>query len=61
MVELNLSIIMLPLIISGVSFGVLLNAMMPSIIIVIVYVTVLSYLGIGVLKKAIIIYKREEI
>ena len=38
LVDLNLAAIMLPLIISGVSFGVLLNIIMPDIVIVICYV-----------------------
>ena len=49
LVDLNLAVIMLPLIISGVSFGVMLNMIMPDIIIVIAFVGLLMYLGYGVL------------
>ena len=59
LVDLNLAVIMLPLIISGVSFGVMLNMIMPDIIIVICFVGLLSYLGYGVLKKGLILFKKE--
>ena len=51
LVDLNLAVIMLPLIISGVSFGVILNIIMPDLIIVICFVSLLCYLGHGVFKK----------
>jgi uncharacterized membrane protein YfcA len=58
-VDLNLAVIMLPLIISGVSFGVILNIIMPDLIIVFAFVALLSYLGRGVLKKGLGLYKKE--
>lgn len=58
-VDLNLACIMLPLIISGVSFGVILNIIMPDLIISLCFVGLLSYLGYGVLKKAIGMRKKE--
>ena len=59
LVDMNLALIMLPLIISGVSFGVMLNMIMPDIIIVLCFVGLLIYLGYGVLKKGIGLYKKE--
>ena len=51
---------MLPMMISGVSFGVILNIIMPTFIIVLFYSSVLFYLGIGVYKKALRLYKIEN-
>jgi uncharacterized membrane protein YfcA len=59
LVDMNLAVIMLPLIISGVSFGVMLNIIMPDSIIVICFVGLLTYLGYGVLKKGLGLYKKE--
>ena len=59
LVDLNMACIMLPLIISGVSFGVILNILMPDLIIQASFVGLLSYLGYGVLKKAFFLYKTE--
>mmetsp|Transcript_8356 Transcript_8356/g.13969 ORF Transcript_8356/g.13969 Transcript_8356/m.13969 type:complete len:115 (-) Transcript_8356:841-1185(-) len=44
-VDMNISVLMLPGIISGVSFGVILNILMPSLIIQICYIIILGYLG----------------
>jgi len=44
---------MLPMIISGVSFGVIINIVMPDLIICAFFVIMLSYLGSGVVKKAL--------
>ena len=44
-VDLNLGIIMLPLIISGVSFGGILNLIMPQMIIIAFYILLLGYIG----------------
>lgn len=46
--------------ISGVSFGVMLNIIMPTFTIVLFYSSVLFYLGIGVYKKAFRIYQIEN-
>jgi uncharacterized membrane protein YfcA len=53
LVDLNLALIMLPMIISGVSFGVIINIVMPDLIICAFFVIMLSYLGSGVVKKAL--------
>ena len=60
LIDLDLSTLMLPMMISGVSFGVILNIIMPTIIVVIFYSTVLFYLGIGVYKKAMRLYQIEN-
>jgi uncharacterized membrane protein YfcA len=44
LVDMNLSIIMLPMIISGVQFGVIFNIMLPEIIILIFYDLLLIYI-----------------
>jgi len=54
---MTISIIMLPAIISGVSFGVILNQTMPNIIIVVVYVLSLLYFAQGLARKTLVIYK----
>ena len=59
LVDYNLAILMLPMIISGVSFGVILNILMPNIIVIITYCLGLIYFGYGVTKKAINLYKTE--
>lgn len=59
LVDHNLAILMLPLIVSGSSIGVILNIWLPNLIIIASYVLGLSYLGYGVFKKAIRIYKSE--
>jgi len=59
LVDLNLGLIMLPLIISGVSIGVVLNILMPNIIIITFFVIFLVCMGVGVLKKGIALYKKE--
>jgi len=53
LVDLNLGLIMLPMIISGVSIGVVLNILMPSIIIITFFIGLLVFMGVGVLKKGI--------
>ena len=60
LIDLDLSTLMLPMMISGVSFGVILNIIMPTFIIVLFYSSVLFYLGIGVYKKALRLYKIEN-
>ena len=43
---------MLPMIISGVSFGVIFNVLMPSLVVIGFYIVYLGVLGYGVFKKA---------
>ena len=59
LVDQNLAILMLPLIISGSTFGVILYIWLPDIVIIASYVLGLLYLGSGVLKKTIRLYKKE--
>ena len=56
MVDYNLGILMLPLIVSGVSFGVLLNIVTPNAIVILLYIGGLAYFGYGLTKKAIQTY-----
>lgn len=56
---MNLAILMLPLIISGVSIGVILNILMPNIIIIASYALALIYFGYGITKKALALYNKE--
>ena len=48
LVDMNLAILMLPLIISGVSIGVILNILMPNVIIIASYALALIYFGYGI-------------
>ena len=48
LVDMNLAILRLPLIISGVSIGVILNILMPNIIIIASYALALIYFGYGI-------------
>lgn len=59
LVDMNLSILMLPLIISGVSIGVILNIMLPDLLIISSYAFGLAFLGSGACKKAITLYRSE--
>lgn len=59
LVDMNLSILMLPLIISGVSIGVILNILFPDLVIIVSYALGLAFLGRGVFKKALIVYRSE--
>ena len=59
LIDMNLSILMLPLIISGVSIGVILNILFPDLIIIASYALGLAVLGSGACKKAVILYKSE--
>lgn len=59
LVDMNLSILMLPLIISGVSIGVILNILFPDLVIIASYAIGLALLGRGACKKAVILYKSE--
>ena len=47
LIDLDLSTLMLPMMISGVSFGVILNIIVPTIFVIAFNSTVLFYLGIG--------------
>ena len=57
--DYNLSIIMLPSIISGVSFGGIVLKIMPDLVINTAYVTVMSVTGISLTKKLVTMYKHE--
>ena len=59
-VDHSLSILMMPMIVSGVSFGVLLNIIMPTAIIIIVYALILLYLSYGVAKKSCQLWQKEN-
>mmetsp|Transcript_5667 Transcript_5667/g.8972 ORF Transcript_5667/g.8972 Transcript_5667/m.8972 type:complete len:237 (-) Transcript_5667:823-1533(-) len=59
-VDMNLSVLMLPMIISGVSFGVIFNIMFPNILIKVFYVVILIYLGFGLFKKGFSLYANEK-
>lgn len=59
LVDLNLALLMLPLIISGVSIGVVLNLLMPNIILIGFFIAILVYMGYGVLLKGIALYNKE--
>lgn len=52
-VDHQLSMLMLPLIISGVSCGVIANVILPEIIVMIALVLLLGYLSYGMFTKAI--------
>ena len=51
---------MLPMIVSGVTCGVMLNILMPDILVSIAFILVLSILGYGVAKKAWLLHKKEK-
>ena len=57
---MNLTILMLPIIVSGVSFGVILNIIMPNILIVGLYALISIYVSFNLTKKAINLYKKEK-
>ena len=57
---MNLSIIMLPMIISGVQFGIIFNILMPDIIIVIFYDVLLGYVVYGLFKKIRMLMEKEK-
>lgn len=59
LVDHNLAILMLPLIVSGSSIGVILNIWLPNIVIIASYAFGLTYLGYGVYKKTIKLYQVE--
>jgi uncharacterized membrane protein YfcA len=51
-VDHNLSILMLPMLISGVSFGVLANIVLPEPVVMIVLCLLMGYLSYGMFSKA---------
>lgn len=59
LVDHNLAILMLPLIVSGSSIGVILNILLPNLVIIASYALGLAYLGYGVFKKTKLLYKKE--
>ena len=60
LVDYNLGILMLPLIISGVSIGVILNMIIPQLVVIIFYIVFLGFIGSQLLQRAIAIYKKES-
>ena len=52
MLDYNVSIICLPLIIAGVSIGIIVNIVMPAVIVCLFYVVMVGYFSIGVMRKA---------
>jgi len=59
-ISYDLAIIMLPMIISGVSIGVIFNIIVSDLIICIFYVLLITGIGIGVFKKALRLYLQEK-
>lgn len=59
LVDQNLAAIMLPMIISGVSFGIILNIMMPELVISALYAVLLTYFGFGLFNKGLDLYGKE--
>jgi len=59
-VDMNLSVLMLPMIISGVSVGVIFNIMFPNLVLKVIYVLVVAYFSFGVLKKALSLVEVEK-
>ena len=60
LIDHNLAVLGLPLIIMGVSFGVLLNIIVPNVFIVGFFVCMCLYLSYGLTKKAFNIYSKEN-
>jgi uncharacterized membrane protein YfcA len=60
LVDHNMSLIMLPLIISGVSIGQVLNIIMPESIILAFYIVLLIAISIQMTLKAKKLYKKEK-
>jgi hypothetical protein len=58
---MNLTILMLPIIVSGVSFGVILNIIMPNILIVSVYTLISIYVCFNLTRKALLLNKKENV
>ena len=59
LVDHSLAILMLPLIVSGASIGVILNILLPNLVIMFMYTFGLTYLGYGVFKKTVALYRKE--
>lgn len=58
-VDMNLGILMLPMIVSGVSIGVIINIILPDLIAISAYICGLLYFGRGVTMKTLSLYKKE--
>ena len=56
---MNLGIIMLPMVVSGVSVGVIANIHLPNIVIIACYALFLVLIGIQLFLKAYGLYKYE--
>lgn len=59
LVDHNLSVLMLPMIISGSSIGVLANIVLPEIVSLSLFTIIMIYLGYGTAKKAYNMYHTE--
>ena len=59
LVDFDCVILMLPMIVSGVSFGTIVNLILPSVTIVTIFVLTLSYLAYNMTRKSIRLYKNE--
>ena len=59
LVDYNLAIIMLPGIISGVSVGGIINALLPKIIVQVSYIILLGYVGFSLIRKLLDLREKE--
>ena len=59
LIDMNLALIMLPMVVSGVSFGVIANINVPSIVIIACYALFLVLIGIQLFLKAYGLYQFE--
>lgn len=57
MIDTGIALLMMPMVISGVSFGVILNVVMPDGVSAIVFTVIVLYVSIGVAKKGCKIYR----
>lgn len=60
LVDMNLTTLMLPFIISGVSVGVLINILAPGIAVRVAFIVVILYLAIGIFRKILALRKKEN-
>lgn len=60
LVDHNLSVLMLPMIISGSSIGILKNIVLPEIVSLSLFTIIMIYLGYGTFKKAYNMYITED-
>lgn len=60
LVDHNVAMLMMPMVISGVTVGVILNITMPDLVSAIVFTLIYCYFSYGIGVKACDIYKKEE-